>query len=518
MIDKKPESFSDIVDRATEELRSMPVPPGPPPDLLEVLLRTANINVGSEQSTVGASYQPSSDGSYNQPLTRLQKIRNIIMKNPFKSLTTFAACCLVMVAAYLAIGPLMQGSVAFAEVCAIIQKAKTMVCTGQMNLPMPGTTGNTKIKIMSLENGRMREEIGTQMVMIFDWPAGKTLTLSPEAKSAVLLNVKGMPKQALQQDFLMGLKKITQNPKAEDLGLKILDGKEVKGFRVIKESFTVTFWADSKSGDPITVEYQQEIPGLFNKEIPDFLKKELPDILKKEGKGDKTAEEVEKKIKELPDFLEKEGINKEFKGERTMKMVLSDFQFDVPLEESLFSLMPPEGYKLQEMSMDWSGGGEKDVIEVLRRSADMENGAFPDSITDQKLMMKINLKVTMKWSFEIAKQAALAAAQRAREISKGKEPKKVLPPKMPPEMPPEMLKEQSETGNLIGRMTMFLRENEGWKYAGKGMKLGDAQTPIFWYVPKDSKQGRVIYGDLSVRDVPVDQLPPDAEAKKGDAK
>jgi hypothetical protein len=513
MIEKKPESFSDIVDRAAAELRSIPIPPGPPPELLEALLQAAKVNVGCVQRTIKASDKPSSDGSYNQSLSQLQKIRNIIMINPFKSIMTLAACCIVLIAAYLIIGPLTQSNVAFAEVCAIIQKAKTMVCAGEMNLPMPGTSGNTKIKIMSLENGRIRQETGSQMVMIFDMAAGKTLTLNPEAKSAVLLNIKGMPKQALQQDYLTDLKKLTQNPNAEDLGLKIMDGKEVKGFRVKNENFIVTFWADSKSGDPITAEYQQEIPNLVNKEVPDFLKKELSDLLKKEGKSERTAE-LEKKLKELPDFLKKEGINKESQGDKTMKMVLSDFQFNVPLEESLFSLTPPEGYKLQEMSMDWSGGGEKDVIEVLRRSADMENGAFPNSITDQKLIMKLTMKSTMKWSFEIGKQAALAAAQVAREKAKGKEPKKVSPP----EIPPEMLIEQSEIGNLIGRMTMFLAENTGWKYAGKGVKLGDVDTPIFWYVPKDSKQGRVIYGDLSVRDVPVDQLPPDPQTKKGDAK
>ena len=44
MIDKQPESFSDIVDRAAEELRSMPVPPGPPPELLEALLQAASVS------------------------------------------------------------------------------------------------------------------------------------------------------------------------------------------------------------------------------------------------------------------------------------------------------------------------------------------------------------------------------------------------------------------------------------------------------------------------------------------
>ncbi len=37
-------------------------------------------------------------------------------------------------------------------------------------------------------------------------------------------------------------------------------------------------------------------------------------------------------------------------------------------------------------------------------------------------------------------------------------------------------------------------------YAGKGVSLGAADRPIFWYRPKDSKTYRVVYADLSVRD------------------
>ena len=37
-------------------------------------------------------------------------------------------------------------------------------------------------------------------------------------------------------------------------------------------------------------------------------------------------------------------------------------------------------------------------------------------------------------------------------------------------------------------------------YAGRGVSLGAADTPIFWYRPKDAKTYRVIYADLSVRD------------------
>jgi hypothetical protein len=38
------------------------------------------------------------------------------------------------------------------------------------------------------------------------------------------------------------------------------------------------------------------------------------------------------------------------------------------------------------------------------------------------------------------------------------------------------------------------------RYVGKGVSFGAADTPIFWYRPKDSKKYRVIYADLSVRD------------------
>ena len=44
-------------------------------------------------------------------------------------------------------------------------------------------------------------------------------------------------------------------------------------------------------------------------------------------------------------------------------------------------------------------------------------------------------------------------------------------------------------------------------YAGAGVKLGDADKAIFWYRQKDAKTYRVIYGDLSVKDVAPEDLP-----------
>ncbi len=45
------------------------------------------------------------------------------------------------------------------------------------------------------------------------------------------------------------------------------------------------------------------------------------------------------------------------------------------------------------------------------------------------------------------------------------------------------------------------------QYAGNGVKLGEADKAIFWYRPEGAETYRVIYGDLSVKDVAAENLP-----------
>ncbi|MFZ5832924.1 MAG: hypothetical protein ACOY3P_22785, partial [Planctomycetota bacterium] len=48
-------------------------------------------------------------------------------------------------------------------------------------------------------------------------------------------------------------------------------------------------------------------------------------------------------------------------------------------------------------------------------------------------------------------------------------------------------------------------------YVGKGVSFGAANTPIFWYRPKDSRNYRVIYADLSVREADTPPSMPDVQ-------
>ena len=75
---------------------------------------------------------------------------------------------------------------------------------------------------------------------------------------------------------------------------------------------------------------------------------------------------------------------------------------------------------------------------------------------------------------------------------------------------PENEMEQMGVNFIQGMLFLqtFELHNKGpWHYAGKGVKFGDANTPVFWYRPEGSKTYRVIYGDLSVKDVAPENLP-----------
>jgi hypothetical protein len=53
-----------------------------------------------------------------------------------------------------------------------------------------------------------------------------------------------------------------------------------------------------------------------------------------------------------------------------------------------------------------------------------------------------------------------------------------------------------------------LPEGSDWRYVGEDVKLGDESQAVCWWKPSGSSVYRVVYGDLSVRDVAPNDLPP----------
>jgi hypothetical protein len=157
-----------------------------------------------------------------------------------------------------------------------------------------------------------------------------------------------------------------------------------------------------------------------------------------------------------------------------LSIVFKNFQFNVPVEklEPLVSMDVPEGYTEQKGEFNMGTSTEQDLVECLRIWAEvLLDGNFPEAIGMQELM----------------KQLPQVEAKLAESVAS-----------------PE---EGTQKGMTLAKGMLFVMGLENQHYAGNGVKLGDADTAIFWYQPKDSDKYRVIYGDLRVKDVAPEDLP-----------
>jgi hypothetical protein len=150
-------------------------------------------------------------------------------------------------------------------------------------------------------------------------------------------------------------------------------------------------------------------------------------------------------------------------------------RFDIPMDDSLFDMNAPEGYKVEKQEMNLFGSTEADFIEGLRIQAEvLGDGVFPDDVS---IEYYIKTAATLKDKFDKLTISDEQKTQLGLKLQKG---------------------------------LMFIRffKGEGkWIYAGKGVKLGDANTAIFWYKPAGSQTYHVIYGDLTIKDVAEADLP-----------
>jgi hypothetical protein len=272
---------------------------------------------------------------------------------------------------------------------------------------------------------RIRRTISNMpgMTQIIDLENGKMLVLlDAEEKTAVYVDIKGQLQERtggyieFVRKVLMELK---DSQKVEKLGEQEIEGQKAIGFtgRGLIGDGEVKIWANPKTAVPIRVELQ--IGRLF--------------------------------------------------------VILKNFKFDEPIEESEVSMNVPEGYTLEEAEADFTKGTEEDFIESLRIWAKiLLDGTFPEAVGTESFM----------------KQMPLLGEKLAQSgLSED---------------------EAGKLGMTLPRGMFFLQlleTEDKYHYAGKGVKLGDADKAIFWYRPEGSDTYRVIYGDLSVKDVSEENLP-----------
>ncbi len=164
-------------------------------------------------------------------------------------------------------------------------------------------------------------------------------------------------------------------------------------------------------------------------------------------------------------------------NEPGLSVVYKNFQFNIPVEdlESQVSMDVPDGYNQVESKggeFDMGTPTEQDLVDCLRFWAeDLMDGNFPETIGMTELT-KILPQVEAKLAETIT--SAEEGTQKGMSLGKG----------------------------MLFHMTLKDRQ-----YAGSGVKVGEADKAVFWYLPDGSDTYRVIYGDLSVKDVAAGDLP-----------
>ncbi len=361
----------------------------------------------------------------NQDAVPLRRptIWRTIMKNPITKLAAAAVIIIAVLAGIHFFGDSVNiaGS-AYAEVVERLQNARTLTYTVESNSGieyMPSIT----MEIAFKEPGYMRMSTPNGYVSIIDSIQGKGLTILPPKKQFIEMEISNLQNDPAQQNINV-IEKLRSLPERADeqLGTREIDGREVQGFRITEEGLIKTVWIDIQTRDLVLVEME---------------------------------------------FLNAPG----------MSGTMSNFQFDVVLDDSLFNLTPPDGYTRLDVQVDTDEVSEENLVEFLRLwTTWVRDSSFPPTLDPTKLANS---------SMEMAAKGRFVDEQVSEQ-------------------------EQHEKVFKMTRGLMFLLKmspDSNWRYAGENVKFGDAQTAIFWYRPQGSQTYRVIYGDLSVRDVAPENLP-----------
>ena len=178
---------------------------------------------------------------------------------------------------------------------------------------------------------------------------------------------------------------------------------------------------------------------------------------------------------ETNDLVRLEGT---FPNAPNVQIVGTNFKFDVELDDELFSLTPPGGYTRKDLpKIDKSEINHHDLINLLRWWAtNMEGHFFPPSL-EPVAFRKIGMEMKNAGKLSGSNKTKDEKIQHMVKLSRGLQ------------------------------FAMMMRPENDWHYAGEGVELGDAATPICWYRPQDSQTYRVIYGDLTFEDVAPENLP-----------
>lgn len=342
------------------------------------------------------------------------------MKSRISKLAAAAAIVIAVLLGLQFFGGPFGSSVTWADVIEPIFNADTAV----LEIIIGAEEDDTPVIHDMVMGSRIRRTLSNVdgVVSVIDLETSRILSLTEEKRKAEYIDLEGLPSIPNYMEQLRNvITMLEESPdfNVEELGEQQIDGRTVIGFRATHPKVEITIWADPDTALPVRIE----------------------------------------------------------QSGGQMQIICQNLEFDVPMDDSLFSMDVPEGYTVEETQLDLLGSTEEDFIEGLRILAEtFGEGRFPDDVS---------VEAYLKQAGEMVEKF------KALDLSD---------------------EEETELGAKLQKFLLFIRffsvQGEGqWTYRGKDVRLGQAETPIFWYQPKGSETYRVIYGDLHVEDVAPEDLP-----------
>lgn len=412
----------------------------------------------SEQNTVEKEIVWTSGTGSDSFLQRAKRMRQII---------SLAAAVIILAACGLLLNWGIGGSpanIAFADIAKTLEGLKSATYDFAWASKNPGDGKTIAINSKgyflapSLERAEMSMSIGdgkdaTQSIMILDSLAAKGVTLMPEQRKAMVINIAGVEKSVgdTANMFEMVRRLVREEGsdsgrKVEPLGTKQIDGRSTVGFRTRNNMATVSLWADPQTARLVRVDFDNVGDG---------------------GHG-----------------------------------VMSNFRYDEQLEPSLFSLEPPAGYMVETQTI--AKPVEAEFVGVLRFIAEHNQGTFPESIGVGEKTFALALQAEVKSESEkLIKSPEVQQLMEKLKTQFGEDKegfKKAWMKEWMELVTPFTQKLMQKHISGMNFYAMLPPETDS-HYVGKGVKLGTADRAIFWYKPVGSAKYRVIYADLSIKEL-----------------
>jgi outer membrane lipoprotein-sorting protein len=339
-----------------------------------------------------------------------------------------AAMFVVAVAAWWFLGgPVSQASATFADVLTSIRQARTVTFDAKCFSP-DGEEVVTHVDISY--PGRIRVTMADGRVHITDMIAGKRLNLTPSKNHAVLRSTTTDPACA---EPLNDLRQAVAS-QGHLVGSETLKGRHTEIFQVVLTGATLRVWVDPGEDFPVRIE-------------------------------SRTMQD---------------------NGQEAIAMTLDNFSWNAHVSDSLFSLLPPDGYALSEPEAEAS---EQSLIDLLKICSQNADGCFPDSLDDVVVLNVVTKRHLDEFYISTTNSgdvpSPITITGQARDDYKS---------------------------CLRGLAFVKRVADIGmWHYAGKGIMFGDRAAVVCWWQLPGTTNVRVVHGDLTVTDMAAGELPATTE-------